>query len=234
MATLQAHHLHFAEQLLLHHVALAARAGLHEYHYASSSFLRTASMCSVIFTLSPTTAPPDSISWFQRIPNSFRLISVVAVNPARLLPRGSSICPSYSPSSTTSLVTSLMVRSPAILKRSAFRRSTRVLRKVMYGNWSALKKLSERRSASRASTLVSTLATAIFASTHESSGLVSSMFSVASRSRNRPFTVATTRCLTANSAIECVGSPVQTVLFIAVSVVILPPCFSTSRRGAYL
>ena len=43
------------------------------------------------------------------------------------------------------------------------------------------------------------------ASTDEFSGCASSILRVASRSRKRPFTVLTTRCLTANSAIECGG-----------------------------
>ena len=73
---------------------------------------------------------------------------------------------------------------------------------------------------SRSSTFVSTLATAIFASTEEFSGCASSISIVPSRSRKRPFTVVMTRCLTANSAIEWVGSIVQVLVLVWVAVVI--------------
>src|SRR6266542_1430254 len=82
----------------------------------------------------------------------------------------------------------------------------RLLRNVIVGYFSALKKSSERRWLSRSSTLVFTLATAMFTSPEEFSGCPSSILSVPSRSRKRPLTVVTKRCLTANSAIECVGS----------------------------
>ena len=61
--------------------------GVVEAGHAHDSSL--ASMSSSIFTLSPTSTPPVSSGAFHSMPKSLRLIVVVALKPALVLPHGS-------------------------------------------------------------------------------------------------------------------------------------------------
>src|SRR5882757_249076 len=67
------------------------------------------------------------------MPNSSRSISVVALNPMTSWPHGLFAWPSNSTSSSTSRVTSRIVRSPISLNSLPDRLSTRVLLKVSAG-----------------------------------------------------------------------------------------------------
>ena len=99
-----------------------------------------------------------------------RLISVLALNPARWSPHGEATVPRYSRSSVTGRVTSLIVRSPVSLYSPSPASSTLVERKVMVGYFSTSKKSALRRCSSRPASPLLTPATSMTATTDDSSG----------------------------------------------------------------
>src|SRR5260221_9576345 len=110
-----------------------------------------------------------------------------------------------------------MLRSPQIFASSPLR-STFVLRKVMTGKVSAAKKLFERRSASRSSLLVLTLAVGISTSMAAFCQESGSADMVPFTSLNRPGTLLT-KWRIWNPTFECVLSMVQTAgVFCALAV----------------
>jgi len=160
-----------------------------------SSLRSTASPSISIGIFSLTMTPPGTGA-LKLTPKSFLLISVRALNPARVPPYGSGPKPPTSTSSVTGLVTPRMVRSPVTLYLSPSG-VTLVDLKVISGWLAVSRKRSERRSSSRISLPVSTEAVSIEAVTVESTGL-SAVTICTSNLVKRPRTLLTMRWRAAN------------------------------------
>src|SRR5215207_6427782 len=100
----------------------------------------TSSSSMLIVIWSPTSQPPVSSATFQFKFQSLRLILVLALKPALVVPQGVLAWPAYSTSSVTEWVTSRMVRSPISLPCESSICSTLVLLNVRYGNCSTSRK----------------------------------------------------------------------------------------------
>src|SRR5690606_2794705 len=103
--------------------------------------------------------------------------------------------PPYSTSSSTSLVTSRMVRSPTTLNSSPPSATMRLLLKVISGNFSTERKSSLRRWPSRSATPVLMLSVLMVSSAVDCSGS-SAMVTVPEKSEKLPRTLLTIMCLT--------------------------------------
>ncbi len=101
--------------------------------------------------------------------------------------------------------------------------STRVLWKVIVGYFSASKKSPLRKCASRFSSRVLMLVASIVAVTEEAVWFVSLMTIVPSVILKCPRTVATIRCLTANSPAEWTGSIIQVLVVVCVALIVHTP-----------
>src|SRR6185295_11546112 len=104
--------------------------------------------------------------------------------------------------STTSLVTSRIVRSPISLKCPASTGSARFDLNVIAGYLSTAKKSAPRRSLSRASLFVESFLTSIVASARIDDTFFPSYQTVPDIGPSRPRTVDTTRCFTENPGDE--------------------------------
>src|SRR5690606_694494 len=148
-----------------------------------------------ILTFLPTRTPPVSRAWFQVRPNSSRSTSVLIEKPQTAWPHGLVPAPPYSTSSSTSLVTSRMVRSPTTLNSSPPSATMRLLLKVISGNFSTERKSSLRRWPSRSATPVLMLSVLMVSSAVDCSGS-SAMVTVPEKSEKLPRTLLTIMCLT--------------------------------------
>src|SRR2546426_7948424 len=109
-------------------------------------------------------------------------------------------------SSVIGFVTQCMVRSPETLYLSPPAFATLLDLKAISGHLAVSKKLGLRRSASRFSLWVSTLAASMVRETVLLVGSSLSQLSVEATLLNCPRTVVTIMCLTAKEALECTGS----------------------------
>lgn len=198
---------------------------------AQASARRWSSASISSWTFLPTRTPPVSIATFQVMPHSSRSISPLAVNEAVVVPNGSGLTPSKSASSTTSFVTSLIVRSPTSSNVLASLGRTSLDRNVSFGYFSTSRKSGLRRWVSRSVLFVSMLAASISTLTELSSGS-SAMLTAPDTLLNRPrifvrtwrATKAAEVCCGSRSQIPTAGASTSLIWrTVSVLMVWLPP-----------